>query len=154
VVEADEMYQNAGEKGIEHPDPDDPPRRRANSRRGHGTFANDRPPVAGMVGRESGEIRLEVVASANLNELGEFVDVSCLSGTTVNTDEWSGYNRVGGPLGTPEYLGDRRRRGWSARGALQYDGGDLDGAAELPAAVPGGEQMVYRSVRGDVRVGP
>jgi transposase len=96
VVEADEMYQNAGEKGAEHSDPDDPPRRRANSRRGHGTFANDRPPVAGMVGRESGEIRLEVVDSANANQLGEFVDVSCLSGTTVNTDEWNGYNRVGG----------------------------------------------------------
>jgi transposase-like protein len=96
VVEADEMYQNAGEKGIEHPDPDDPPRYRANNRRGHGTFANDRPPVAGMVGRESGEIHLEVVDSANANELDEFVDGSCLSGTTVNTDEWCGYNRVGG----------------------------------------------------------
>jgi transposase len=96
VVEADEMYQNAGEKGVEHPDPDDPPRRRANGRRGHGTFANDRPPVAGMVGRESGEIHLEVVDSANANELGEFVDGSCLAGTTVNTDEWCGYNRIGG----------------------------------------------------------
>lgn len=29
-VEADEMYKNAGEKGIPHRDPDDPPRRRAN----------------------------------------------------------------------------------------------------------------------------
>jgi transposase-like protein len=96
VVEGDEMYQDAGEKGIEHPDPDDPPRRRANSRRGHGTFANDRPPVAGMVGRASGEIRLEVVESAGAGELGEFVGGSCLSGTTVNTDEWCGYNRVGG----------------------------------------------------------
>jgi transposase len=96
VVEADEMYQNAGEKGIEHPDPDDPPRRRANNRRGHGTFANDRPPVAGVVGRESGEIRLEVVASAGAEELDEFVDRSCLSGATVNTDEWCGYSRVGG----------------------------------------------------------
>ena len=28
VVEADEMYQNAGEKGVPHRDPDDPPRRR------------------------------------------------------------------------------------------------------------------------------
>jgi transposase len=96
VVEVDEMYQNAGEKGIEHPDPDDPPRRRANSRRGHGTFANDRPPVAGMVGRESGEIRLKVVDSAGAGELDEFVDMSCLSGTTVDTDEWRGYGRVGG----------------------------------------------------------
>src|SRR3954467_14129140 len=69
AVEADEMYQNAGEKGIEPPDPDDPPRPRANSRRGHGTFANDRPPVAGVVGRESGAIRLEVVDSAGWDEL-------------------------------------------------------------------------------------
>ena len=30
------------------------PGRRANRRRGHGTFANDRPPIAGVVGRESG----------------------------------------------------------------------------------------------------
>src|SRR5881227_4036646 len=29
VVEADEMDRNGGEKGFEHPDPDDPPRRRA-----------------------------------------------------------------------------------------------------------------------------
>jgi transposase-like protein len=99
VVEADEMYQNAGEKGIEHPDPDDPPRSRANSRRGHGTFANDRPPVAGMVGRESGEIRLEVVDSASSAELDEFVDHTCLWETTVNTDAWIGYNRVGGRHG-------------------------------------------------------
>ena len=35
-VEADEMYRNAGEKGILHPDPEDPPRRRAHKRRGHG----------------------------------------------------------------------------------------------------------------------
>jgi transposase len=96
VVEADEMYQNAGEKGLEHPDPDDPPRSRANNRRGHGTFANDRPPVAGVVGRESGEIRLEVVASAGSAELDDVVDRSCLSGATVNTDEWCGYSRVGG----------------------------------------------------------
>ncbi len=46
AVEADEMYQNAGEKGIEHPDRGDPPRRRANKRpgHGHGHFANDRWP--------------------------------------------------------------------------------------------------------------
>ena len=58
------------------------------SRRGHGTFTNDRPPVVGMVGRQSGEIRLEVVASAGAEELDEFVDRSCLSGATVKTDDW------------------------------------------------------------------
>ena len=96
TVEADEMYQDAGEEGIPHDDPEDPPRRRANGRRGHGTFANERPPVAGMVGRESGEVRLEVLGSAGAAESGEFVAESCLSGTTVNTDDWVGYNRVGG----------------------------------------------------------
>lgn len=58
VVEADEMYQNAGEKGIAHLDPQDPPRPRANKRRGHGTWDSDRPPVLGIVGRESGQIQL------------------------------------------------------------------------------------------------
>jgi transposase len=99
VAEADEMYQNAGEKGIPHDDPDDPPRRRANSRRGHGTFANDRPPVAGMVGRASGEVRLGVLDSSGSEELGEFVAGTCIAGTVVNTDEWVGYSRVDGRHG-------------------------------------------------------
>jgi hypothetical protein len=38
VTEADEMYQNAGEKDVEHPDPNDPPRRRGNKTRGHGSY--------------------------------------------------------------------------------------------------------------------
>jgi len=42
-TEADEMFQNAGEKGQLHPDPKDPPRRRANKRQGRGTMGNDRP---------------------------------------------------------------------------------------------------------------
>jgi hypothetical protein len=51
-TETDEMFQNAGEKGDRHRDPDDPPRRRANKRRGHGTYDNERPPIVGSVGRE------------------------------------------------------------------------------------------------------
>ncbi|MFC1716157.1 transposase [Candidatus Poribacteria bacterium] len=35
-TEADEMFQNAGEKGTKHSDPEDPPRRRANKRKGRG----------------------------------------------------------------------------------------------------------------------
>jgi hypothetical protein len=64
VVETDEMYQNAGEKGILHQDPEDPPRRRANKVRGHGTWENDRPPVLGIVGRESGHVQLTVKKTA------------------------------------------------------------------------------------------
>lgn len=65
VVEADEMYQNAGEKGILHPDPDDPPRRRANKARGHGTWDTDRPPVLGVVGRDSGQVHLVLKKTAH-----------------------------------------------------------------------------------------
>ena len=50
-----------GKKGCEHFDPDYPPRRRANKRRGRGTYANDRPPVVGTVGRQTGQVRLRVV---------------------------------------------------------------------------------------------
>jgi transposase-like protein len=126
VVEADEMYQNAGEKGREHPDPDDPPRRRGNGRRGHGSFANDRPPVAGLVGRESGEVRLEVIDSAGAAELDEFVGRSCLSGSVVNTDGWAGYNRVGGHHGRVHVVADHTgpRSTW----AIDADG---DGVREV-----------------------
>lgn len=66
VVEADEADVNAGKKGIPHADPTDPPRRRANGRRGHGTFTNDRPPVAGVVGRESGEVRYDRIGRGHV----------------------------------------------------------------------------------------
>ncbi|MCB9074051.1 MAG: hypothetical protein H6552_00745 [Chitinophagales bacterium] len=72
VVEVDEMYQNAGEKGVLHPKPDDPPRVRANKTRGHGTWDTDRPPVLGIVGRESGQIQLilkKIVEERILNPL-------------------------------------------------------------------------------------
>src|SRR5512147_39582 len=93
-VEADEMYQNAGEKGVPHPDPDDPPRRRANKRRGHGTKENDRPPIVGIVGRGSGEVRLEVVDHAYQTTLGALVKETTTPGATVYTDEWSGYDHL------------------------------------------------------------
>jgi hypothetical protein len=51
--------------------------------------------VAGVVGRQSGEVRLDVIESASGAELEEVVDETCLEGTTVNTDEWKGYSRVG-----------------------------------------------------------
>jgi hypothetical protein len=126
TVEADEMGRDAGEKGIEHPDPDDPPRCRANDRRGHGTFANDRPPVAGVVGRESGEVRLEVVESSGAEELGEVVADSCLSGTAVNTDEWCGYSRVDGRHDRAHVTVDHS--GPRSRYAIDADG---DGVREV-----------------------
>jgi transposase-like protein len=86
-VEADEMYQNAGEKGVPHLDPDDPPRRRANKRKGHGTMENDRPPVVGVVGRQSGEGRFEVVDNADRKTLENVVTSATITDATVYTDE-------------------------------------------------------------------
>ena len=121
VMEADEMYQNAGEKGIPHDDPDDPPRRRANSRWGHGTFDTDRPPSAGVVGRESGEVRLDGIESASGSELDDVIDNACLGETTVNTDEWNGYNRVGRRHGRVHRTVDHSGPRWTW--AIDADGG-------------------------------
>jgi len=91
VVEADELYQNAGEKGKLHADPDDPPRSRANKVRGHGTWENDRPPVLGVVGRESGRVHIEVKKNSGRLDLEPAVLMATQPGATVNTDEWSAY---------------------------------------------------------------
>lgn len=93
-TEADEMYQNAGEKGTLHSDPDDPPRKRANKQRGHGTYANDRPPVAGVVGRTSGQIRLQVLHNSTQAQLEPIVIGATVPQAMVYTDEWGGYNNL------------------------------------------------------------
>jgi transposase-like protein len=91
VVEADEMYQNAGEKGVLHSDPEDPPRRRANKAQGHGTWDTDRPPVLGIVGRESGQVQLILKKKSARADLEPSVLDATQDGTTVNTDEWGAY---------------------------------------------------------------
>jgi transposase len=116
-----------GKRGIAHDDPDDPPRRRANSRRGHGTFATDRPPIAGVVGRESGEIRSEVIETASMVELDDGVDDACLEETTVNPDEWNGSIRVGKRHGRVHRTVDHSGPKWMW--ALDADG---DGVREVP----------------------
>ena len=91
-AEADEMYQNAGEKRVPHTDPLDPPRRRANQAKGHGTWDTDRPPVPAAVGRTSGRLWARVGQRSRAEEL---VDATVLPatkpGAMVYTDEWSGY---------------------------------------------------------------
>ena len=94
VTEVDEMYQNAGEKGVKHTDPNDPPRRRGNKTRGHGTWDSDRPPVLGIIGRESGQTQLEVKHNSARKDLEPTVLKATQSGATVNTDEWGAYNNL------------------------------------------------------------
>jgi len=72
-----------GKKGIPHDDPADPPRPRD---------VRQRPAPSGrVVGRDSGEARLEVVDRADGATLEEVVQCATLEGTTVYTDEWRGY---------------------------------------------------------------
>lgn len=94
MTEADELYQNAGEKGRKHRDPLDPPRRRANQARGHGTWASDRPPIVGIVGRRSGQIRLQVCKRADRATLEPFVLAHTRPDAIVNTDEWAPYQHL------------------------------------------------------------
>ena len=88
------MFQNAGEKGDPHPDASDPPRRRGNKRRGHGTYENDRPPIVGTKGRESGLLRLRLVHRTDAATLSAHVHQFSLPTATVYTDGWRGYNHI------------------------------------------------------------
>ena len=88
------MYQNAGEKGCKHTNLADPPRRRANKTRGHGSWDTDRVPIAGVVGRDSGQIRLHVCAHSDRATLQPFVEAHTGPHATVNTDEWQAYDRL------------------------------------------------------------
>ena len=83
-----------GKKGVPHVDPDDPPRRRANKARGHGTWDNDRPPVCGVVGREGGQVRLTVAAHTDAVTLRGVIAGRTRPGAMVYTDEWRGYHGV------------------------------------------------------------
>jgi transposase-like protein len=94
VVEGDEMFQNAGEKGRPHLDPADPPRTRANQRRGAGTLEHDRPPVQGVVGRASGQVRLTVCDNTQQDTVQPEVEAKTLEGAVFNSDESTAYGRV------------------------------------------------------------
>src|SRR3954467_10037684 len=85
-----------GKKGVPHTDPDDPPRRRANQAKGHGTWETDRPPVPGVSGRESGRVWFR---GGRRSTAAELVDATVLPatkpGAMVYTDDWNGYNPLG-----------------------------------------------------------
>jgi transposase len=83
-----------GKKGVPHRDADNPPRRRGNQFHGHGTWDNDRPPVCGVVGRESGQVRLHVAHHADRKTLEALVKADTIEGARVNTDEWRSYDHL------------------------------------------------------------
>ena len=93
-TEADELFQNAGEKGKKHSKPEDPPRRRANKRKGRGTFENDRPSILGVVGRHSGQIRITVCDNVKQTTIQPGVENNTKSDASVYTDECHAYEHL------------------------------------------------------------
>ncbi len=89
-----QCFSMRGKKGDEHCDPADPPRRRANKQRGRGTSANDRPPIWGTVGRDTGEVRWRVVRETRGHTLRAHVHHFTRDGTHVFTDEYDSYNGI------------------------------------------------------------
>ena len=82
-----------GKKSTPHRDPCDPPRRRANKRRGHGTYANDRPPIISVISRETGEQRFWVCDHADRRTCADLIAENVpLEGTHLFTDEWQSYH--------------------------------------------------------------
>lgn len=81
-----------GKKGTPHRDPTDPPRRRANKCKGHGTYANDRPPIISVISRETGEQRFWVCDHADQHTCSVLIAEN-LSGDSsiLYTDEWQSY---------------------------------------------------------------
>lgn len=84
-----------GKKSTPHRDPDDPPRRRANRRRGHGTYANDRPPLISIVNRQTGEQRIWVCDHADRPTCHRLVHETVPpTATLLASDEWRAYTGV------------------------------------------------------------
>jgi hypothetical protein len=93
VFEADELSQNAGKKSTPHPDPTDPPRRRADKRKGHGTFTNDRPPIISIISRDTGEPRFWVCDHADRSPCAGLIAESVPQHSAIlYTDEWQSYH--------------------------------------------------------------
>jgi transposase-like protein len=81
-----------GKKSTPHPDPADPPRRRANKRKGHGTYANDRPPLISIISRDTGEQRWWVCDHADRQTCRNLIADNVPPGSTLlYTDEWQSY---------------------------------------------------------------
>ena len=109
-----------------HRDPDDPPRRRANQAKGHGTWETDRPPVPGVVGprQRAGGGSGWGGGAPQPSWSHATVLPATEPGAMVYTDDWNGYN----PLGRSGRARDSQPQPW--RVARDDDG---DGVARYIA---------------------
>jgi transposase len=81
-----------GKKSTPHRAPTDPLRRRANKRKGHGTYANDRPPIISIISWDTGEQRLWGCDHADTRTCTALIMENIPAGSTwLYTDEWQSY---------------------------------------------------------------
>jgi transposase-like protein len=81
-----------GKHSTPHRDPTDPPRRRAQKRKGHGTYAHNRPPIRRVVSRETGAQRFWVCDHADTRTCHDLIAENVpTDGTILSTDEWQSY---------------------------------------------------------------
>jgi transposase len=81
-----------GKTSTPPPDPEDPPRRRANKRNGHGTFANDRPPIISIISRDTGECRVWGCDHATTHTCDDVIAANVpVARTILYTDAWQSY---------------------------------------------------------------
>jgi transposase len=81
-----------GKQSTPHHDPNDPPRRRAHKRQGHGTYANDRPPIISVISRETGEQRFWICDRADTRTCAALIAENVPAGITrLYPDAWQSY---------------------------------------------------------------
>jgi transposase len=102
-----------GKKGDPHRDPDDPPRQRANKQRGRGTYENDRPPIVGMVGRETGWVSFTVCPDTKKETLQAVVTEGTAKEATVFTDENRSYLWIESEEESRERKAVNHSKGWA-----------------------------------------
>jgi transposase len=66
----------------------------AGQARGHGTWERDRPPIVGIVGRHSGQIRLRLCHHSDRATLQPLLLTNTRDDAIINTDEWSAYRQL------------------------------------------------------------
>src|SRR5918999_6253861 len=93
-----------GKKSTPHRDSNDLPRRRANKRKGHGTYANDRPPIISIISRDTGEQRWWVGDHADTRTCRTLIAENIPAGSTrLYTDEWPSYRGGHPPHGAARH---------------------------------------------------
>ena len=151
-------FRTRGKKSENHQDPLDLPRRRANNQRGRGTYANDRPPIVGTVGRESGQVRLRVAPNTTGETLEAHVHQFTCAEAIVYTDESNGYNHIIRVHATVEHGVHEYARDDDGDGIREVHcntaEGMWTGCPEFSASVQRRPQKVSRGLCGDLRISP